>query len=379
MTTKRRGEDSRATTGKDELKYIVEKTGDPVLSNVMDMRSLSKMLTNDLPNWKPGADGRVHTTWGFKAPTGQLNSTKPNIQNCAKHTDLGQEFRGIIEAEPGYEFSEIDYKTFHVAVMGYVANDPSYIRYSQMDPHSIFASHIIHDPEITPVNLQTMTKEQIKEITSKIKEKYKEVRQKTAKPVVLGNQLGLGPLRLYTQNRKYINGVNHAKEMQDILARLFPLVEKAKDFIRELAHRQKYLGNPWGRRQDFYDVFTYSWDKKFSSWKKTGGSDSEKSLAFIVQSCAFGMIAEKILECERLGYNERYQWINSIHDSSQFYRHIEEREEFISLVIPIYTSPCKWLTAPACPNGLAVAVDHSIGRNWKEYNPETNPEGMKEV
>jgi uracil-DNA glycosylase len=379
MTTKRRGVDPKATTGKDELKYIVEKTGDPILSNVMEMRSLGKMLTNDLPNWKPGADGRVHTTWGFKAPTGQLNSTKPNIQNCAKHTDLGQEFRGIIEAEPGYEFSEIDYKTFHVAVMGYVANDPSYVRYSQMDPHSIFASHIIHDPEIPPVDIRGMTREQIKGITTKVREKYKEVRQKTAKPVVLGNQLGLGPLRLYVQNRKYIGGLNHAKELQDILAKLFPIVEKAKEFIRELAHKQKYLRNEWGRRQDFYDVFTYSWNKYSSSWQKKGGGDSEKALAFAVQSLAFGMICEKILECERLGYNERFQWINSIHDSSQFYRLIEQREEFIAKVIPVYTAPCLWLKATACPNGLSVGIDHSIGRNWKAYDPETNPEGMKEI
>jgi hypothetical protein len=224
-----------------------------------------------------------------------------------------------------------------------------------------------------------MTKEQIREITSRIKKEYPEVRQHTAKPVVLGNQLGLGPLRLYVQNRKYIGGVNHAKELQGILARLFPLVEKAKEFIRELAHRQKYLRNEWGRRQDFYEVFNYVWDKRMGSWQKKGGSDSEKALAFAVQSVAFGMIVEKILECERLGYNERFNWVNTIHDSSQFYRRIEQREEFISLVIPIYEAPCLWLKAPACPNGLSVGLDHSIGRNWQAYNVDTNPEGMKEV
>jgi uracil-DNA glycosylase family 4 len=379
MTTKKRGTDPRATTGKEELQYIVEKTNDPILSNVIEMRSLSKMLTNDLPNWKPSYDGRVHTTWGFKAPTGQLDSTKPNIQNCAKHTDLGQEFRGIIEAEPGYEFSEIDYKTFHVAIMGYVANDPSYIRYSQMDPHSIFASHIINDPSIPKVDLQGMTKEQIREITSRIKKEYPEVRQHTAKPVVLGNQLGLGPLRLYVQNRKYIGGLNHAKELQGILARLFPLVEKAKEFIRELAHRQKYLRNEWGRKQDFYEVFNYVWDKRMGGWQKKGGSDSEKALAFAVQSVAFGMIAEVILTCEKLGLNSKFNWVNTIHDSSMFYHRIEQRQEFIGSVIPLYKAPCSFLKAPACPNGLSVDVDYSVGLNWKSYNEESNPGGMKEI
>ena len=379
MTTKRRGKESRPTTGKDELKYIVEKTNDPVLSRVMQIRSYDKMLTNDLPNWKPKEDGRVHTTWEFGAPTGQLSSIKPNIQNCSKHTDLGQEFRGIICAEEGMEFSEIDYKTFHVAVMGYVANDPDYIKYSQMDPHSIFASHIIHTPDVTPVDIKGMTKAQIKEITKNIKTNYHEIRQNVAKPSVLGNQLGLGPLRLHRQNRNYIKSQEEAQALQGVLARLFPRVEKAKDFIRELAHRQKYLSNPWGRRQDFYEVFNYVWDKRISNWAKRAGSDSEKSLAFAVQSCAFGMIAEKILECERLGYNERFQWINTIHDSSQFYRRIDQREEFTRLVVPIYEAPCKWLVAEACPQGLQVGVDHSIGRNWQAWDEQTNPEGMKEI
>ena len=39
MTTKKRGTDPRATTSRDELKYIVEKTNDPILSNVIEMRS----------------------------------------------------------------------------------------------------------------------------------------------------------------------------------------------------------------------------------------------------------------------------------------------------------------------------------------------------
>jgi uracil-DNA glycosylase family 4 len=379
MTTARKGKEARATTGKDELKYIIEKTGDPVLTRVSDLRSYNKMLTNDLPNWKPGADGRVHTTWGFQAPTGQLDSSRPNILNCSKHTDLGQEFRAIIGAEPGYEFSEIDYKTFHVAVMGYVANDPEYIKYSQMDPHSIFGSHVVNDPEIPPIDLKNMSKEEIKSITKKFKAKYSEIRQNVAKPSVLGNQLGLGSMRLWRQNRKYIKSQAHAEELQAILARLFPKVEQAKTFIRELAHRQKYLSNPWGRRQDFYEVFNYSFDKIRMNWRLMNGSDSEKCLAFAVQSCAFGMICEKILECERLGYNQRFNWINTIHDSSQFHRLIKDRDDFIRLVIPIYTSPCEWLKATACPNGLVVNVDHSIGRNWKAYDEKDNPEGMKEI
>jgi hypothetical protein len=114
-------------------------------------------------------------------------------------------------------------------------------------------------------------------------------------------------------------------------------------------------------------------------WQKKGGSDSEKALAFAVQSVAFGMIAEVILTCEKLGLNSKFNWVNTIHDSSMFYHRIEQRQEFIGSVIPLYKAPCSFLKAPACPNGLSVDVDYSVGLNWKSYNEESNPGGMKEI
>lgn len=91
-------EKGKETTNKKELEPLYEKTGDPIFEKVIRIRSLDQNINNALPNWKPGKDGKVHTTWGYGAPTGQFDSRRPNILNASKHTEFGNEFRGIIEA-----------------------------------------------------------------------------------------------------------------------------------------------------------------------------------------------------------------------------------------------------------------------------------------
>lgn len=88
----------KQTTGKDALADIVARTDDPILQMGLEARSIGKLLSNDLPNWLPNADGCVHTEWHFGPPTGQMGSRTPNVLNASKHTDIGQLFRGIIEA-----------------------------------------------------------------------------------------------------------------------------------------------------------------------------------------------------------------------------------------------------------------------------------------
>ncbi len=88
----------KQTTGKDALSDIVARTDDKILQMVLEARSIGKLLSNDLPNWIPAADGCVHTEWHFGPPTGQMGSRTPNVLNASKHTEIGQLFRGIIEA-----------------------------------------------------------------------------------------------------------------------------------------------------------------------------------------------------------------------------------------------------------------------------------------
>ena len=379
----------KQTTAKDELERLAEETGDKVLSSVLELRSLNTVINNYLPNWEPGPDGCVHPAFHYTPPTGQIGSRRPNCQNASKHNPRGQRFRRKIQAPNGYTFVSFDYQRFHVATMGYCANDPSYIQFALMDSHTIFTSHLVGQPidlGWSKSDIMAACKELRKGSYVLNGERLSNgvIRQKVSKPAVLGNQLGLGARKLHYQNREYIQTEMQAQRYQDILAGEFPKPNRFKDQIRERAHNQTYLINQFGRIQHFYEVFKFKWNDRAGSWDKRPGNDSEKVIAFPVQSNAHDMIQGKLFDIglERCDY---WGFMNCVHDSLEFMPRNEDVEECIDVVGNIMVQPCPQLVAPACPMGLSVGVDVAVGKNWAswvgedEEGKEPNPDGMKEI
>jgi uracil-DNA glycosylase family 4 len=390
------------TTNKKELEEMFIKTGDPVLEKVVQIRSLDTNITNYLPNWKPKSDGRVHTQWGFTAPTGQKDSRSPNILNLSKHTEYGNEFRSMVEAPPGRVFVEFDKKSFHVATLGYCANDKDYIRFSQIDPHSILGSYI--DPSVIGGSISLKwSDEDIKKAAKEFKKRCKEnkakdtqhnidVRQELAKPTVLGNQLEVGPKKLQRQNRRFIhhvwrsqriaqgdNGLS-AEELQSILANLFQKPVLYKMQLKDKAFLERFLINEFGFIQYFYDVYAFAFNKKSRKWDKREGEGAREPIAFRVQGCAFGMMDVELLEMEHRELCEEHQFVNTIHDSYIFLPEVGKLDRCIEEVQKITNSPCKYLVNAATgPEGLLVKTDVAVGKNWKGYDKDSNPEGMREI
>jgi len=387
--------EGKETTRKDSIEELFEKTGDEVLQINLEIRSLSTNINNYVPNWIPSPrDGCVHTTWGFTAASGQIDSRRPNVLNVSKHTETGQLFRRIIEAPEGWEWIEVDKKSFHVATMGYCANDKDYIRFSQLDPHSIFTSYIMPKEWGKPIEM-SMSDGEILERSKWIKKRCKEekqkggdrgidLRQQCAKPTVLGNQLGLGPKKLYWQNRRAMKDVAAAEDYQKTIADLFPIVDGWKKEIKTIAHKQTYLINEFGFIQWFFDVFNYTWNKVQNKWVEREGQEARLPSAFRVQGCAFGMIKEELFRvlkrCEEeldLGY---FPFRLSIHDSLFFLLKTVDVERVIPVILEEMNKPCiKLVNAATGPNGLVIGVEYSRGRNWQSWDKDKNPEGMKEI
>ena len=336
-----------------------------------------------------------------RVPTGCIITRRNNkvciTGNCSKHTAIGQLFRGIIEAPAGYTFVEFDKKSFHVATMGYAANDSSYIRFSQLDPHSIFSSYIMPKEWGKPIDLSLGDADildRCKWIKKRCKqEKEKDpihginIRQDCAKPTVLGNQLGLGARKLHRMNRRFIASEAKAKEYQETLAALFPKVEAFKEDIRLKAHNQTYLLlEEWGKICYFFDVFNWRFDKRRNQWIRGNGGDSEKAIAFPVQGHAFGMIDSELFRIDNMGGCLEHNYLLSIHDSLVFMPEIGKLDKCIEMVVGEMNKPCDKLVNKATEEvagekgaGLKVAVEVAIGRNWRSYDKESNPEGMQEV
>lgn len=387
----------KPTTSSAELKQLVEKTGDELLAKTIEIRSINTNLNNFYPNWEPGLDGAVHSTIGFAPPSGQLNTTNPNVQNLSKHTKTGQIFRKMVKARKGRTFVCFDKSRFHVVMMGREAICPEYIKFGMLDCHSIFTSWICGSKDLA-IDLGSDSDETIKAKVKEIKSRFAMIRDKVAKPSVLGNQLGLGARKLYWMNRKYIQSERVAKSLQAVLAERFGAVERYKAEIAKQTFDRGYVKSEFGAIRYLYDVLRFSKDKITGEWKLGHGEDYEKALAFRIQHHSFGQMKEEWYEMDGHNFLDRYLFVNTIHDSNEFEPEDTAIENCIRDIWRIMVSPCKVLANSAVPQGLVVGTGVSIGKNmmyhhelssckvrkkggncWMCDEGIDNPEGMREI
>ena len=386
----------KETTGKKELLEVYETTQDEVLRSAIKIRSMGKMLSNDVPNWTPSnvdsdGNGTVHTTFKFDPPSWQLNSVGPNIQNARKHEpdaiarelELGLKFRKIVKAPPGRCIIEFDKRSFHVSMMGYEARDPLYLKWSKVDMHTLITSYIVGEA----ISLEG---EPDLEKIGWIKKHYKVVRDTQGKPTVLGNQLGLGAHKLWQTNKTYVDehgirrvGIENRRKaewLQQLLADLFPITHKYKQKIKERAHFQTYLLSEYGAIRHFHDVMRWDYGKRMMR----NGIEAEQAQSHNTQADAFGMIHDEILD---MAYGsdalEEFWFCNTIHDSVVMVPEWRDRDRCIEVVRGFMNKPSGVLRHPeVAPDGLVVEVDVSMsceGGNWASYHKDRNPEGLKEV
>ncbi len=256
-----------------------------------------------------------------------------------------------------------DYKSFHMLTLGFCAGDAKYMRMARLDGHSYTASHLLKIPEAVSGKLDQMSDDEFKDYIKWFKSDpaRKFVRDKKAKPTILGYGFGLGARKLYDMNIESFANQKEAQGVIDMLDRLFPLASKFREEIKQKAHRQKYLISPWGAIRRFNSVFVR--DIKYGGWK--GGDDAERAIAFLPANCAFGKIREAMIHLAEEGLDEKYKMINTVHDSLVFDCPLEFRDEAIYKIKEIMERPGSVLIHPqVAPDGLSCEVEVSEGENW---------------
>lgn len=438
----------RPTTDKEHIHKLWEQTGDKLFEYIILKRELDKMLSTyigesdynlyeeneyteegtELRNkidketgWPIGKDGRVHSTFIFEPATGQLSSTRPNVQNPPKrgnqfssrgYKKLAEQFRTLIAAPEGKVILEIDFSGFHALMLGFEAEDELYMRLARLGIHDYVASHMIkrqlpnrwlkikrnkikseieayeRDIEFYKdldswINLSDFD---LKTKLSYTKKHHKFVRDAQAKPAVHGIGFGEGVNKLFTLNRNAFTSKQEVQELHDLmLITLFPKIKTYQDKIRALADKQKYLVTRFGYIRWFYDV--YDWriipngrapkpgeyitrDNEGKWWSRKSGMDSEAVIAYLPSNNAFGLMKEKMRILEELGYNDKYELINQVHDSLMFLPDEDLLDEAIRNMVPVMSSATKHLINDVAPNGLHCLVEASFGPNWasmKDY------------
>jgi uracil-DNA glycosylase family 4 len=351
------------TTAKKELVRLASKTGDDFYLKVIECREYGKMRGTYIDGFAPLADGRVHATITFDTATWQLAAKNPNIMNFPKHGRLAKIVRKMVAAPAGHKIVEFDFKAFHVLTTGFFAESANYMRLARLDMHSFVAGHFAKC-----WNAEKLFEEPDDELRAKFKwfksdPARKEIRDKKAKPSILGIGFGLGVNKLYDMNRESFSSLKEAKQLREVIQNLFPEVFRWQKRVQQLAHDQTYLRSPHGGIRWFYDVFT--WSNKMRQW--IGGDQAEQALAFLPANAAFGHIREKLRMLDELGYAAQYQLVNNIHDAVTLIPREKDVEECLFNCYAVLRGPSAVLKHPTlAPQGLYCDVDASVGGNWAD-------------
>lgn len=352
------GHKYKESTGKKELMKMVQKYGDPFYRTVVEYRELDKIAGNYL-EWNVTPAGRVHCEHHFGPESGQIDTRSPNIHTIPKGTPLAKKVRACVTAGPGRKLVEIDATAFHAKTLGYCARDASYMRLSALDIHSFFAAHLLHLPDAD--TLLDLGDDELRDRLRWIKDNHTQIRNKKAKPALLGMGFGLGADKLYRMNEDSFENVAEAKRTIDMMKGIFPKIFDYQTQTRNLAHAQKFLKTEFGCIRRFYDVFR--WDYVRGVWRS--GDQAEECIAFPPANIAHCHFKLAMMRLEDRGLLEKYHLIAYIKDALIFECPESLVDECVHEVKMELEAPSTILVDPeVAPGGFAVGTEAEVGTDW---------------
>ncbi len=98
----------------------------PIIDFILKYRELQKLKTTYIDPFPAlvNKKGRICTTYNQTGTTtGRLSSEEPNLQNIPIRTDIGQEFRKVFVASPGYKLVSFDYSQLELRIAAHISKD----------------------------------------------------------------------------------------------------------------------------------------------------------------------------------------------------------------------------------------------------------------
>ena len=344
------------TTGEDALKKIqsvLRNKGkkDDVLIHTIECRQLSKVLGTYVNAWKPGADGRIHSTPGFWGSMFRISWRNPNISGTIadkKKDYIAAGFRRCVEAPEGFLLLERDWSGMESILVGWFAGDEAYMRLSRLGVHSFLLSHMLNEP----VDLAD-SDESLRAHFKKLKATHKS-RYDDAKHVCHASNYGATP-KLIAE--LYEMTLASAKKLQALYFSLFPLVRKWQVATLQKAHKEARLVNPYGYPMWFWDV--YKWDTRYATWRLGDGAKS--AISFLPRDTAAGMLKEVLLRLERdHKLASRGIMLSSTHDAVLTQVREDQVDEIDEILKFEMEKPVPEL------GGLVIGSEAKVGRCWDE-------------
>lgn len=364
----KKGRKWKESGDKAALTKLSGKVGSGFYTKLIELREFGKIEGTYIDGWAVDEEGKVHPEYHTAPASGQIGSRDPNAQNVPKpgkpgtlQFELANRIRKTIAASPNHKLVELDMSAFHAKTLAFCAQDSVYFRMAGLDPHSFLAAHLLGLEGVD--NWLQLDDADLADRLKWVKKNHEWVRNKQAKPSILGIGFGMGVGKLYRMNEDSFKDEKEAKRVHDILKSLFPGIFRWQNEIRTEAHVNGKLITPFGCVRRFYDVYTF--DHITGDWHP--GSQSEECIAFPPSNIAHCHMKDAMLRMQEKGYDEKYGLCNMIHDSVIFNcadRYVEECLENIKAEMEAKSTV---LVDPViCPDGFWVATDAMVGSNWAE-------------
>lgn len=340
-------------------------------------------------------DGRLHGTFTHKPSTLRLSMVNPNLQNVVADRggkeSLSAGFKKCLVAAPGCKLIEADFGGIEAVLTGWFAHDPTYIRLATLGVHAYVTAHDVGQPASlswSDADLGAHFKE--------IKKHYDKEYQR-CKRVVHGVSYGLSAFGMHERYPKIFPSVASAQKVVELFFSLAPSIPKFQRQVREIAHKQHYLGgegHPFHYKHWFWDVYSYRkiTDAARVARERRGeacsvmngqsyaiqlGEDGKRCVAFYPQSTAAGVGKEAGL---RLHTPDHPSYIGNafygrtptrafIHDSFLLEVPDELVDSVVEKVVREMTRPIPELPCPAewgIGDYLHINVAVKVGQNWGE-------------
>ncbi|MBI2062407.1 MAG: hypothetical protein HYT64_01820 [Candidatus Yanofskybacteria bacterium] len=306
----------------------------PIIDFILKYRELQKLKTTYVDPFPVlvNKDGRIRTTFNQTGTaTGRLSSEEPNLQNIPIRTDIGQEFRKVFVASPGYKLVSFDYSQLELRI----------------------AAHISKDKKMTEAfkggeDIHTRTAAEIFGIEA---DKVTASMRREAKVLNFGILYGMGIIGF-----QRASGVDRAraKEFIDRYMREFSGVTRYMQEMKDKVHKDGYVTTIFGRKRSLPEVF--------SGMPQLVSQAERMAINMPIQGTASDLIKLAMISIHDLIHKEkiedRVRLLLNVHDELLF--------EVKDGLVKDWSATIKNIMENIQKLDVPLIVDVKFGNNWAE-------------
>lgn len=344
----------------ESLMKLVEKCPkhSDILTPLLSYKGLEKQLqflSVPLRNGRYTSTFSIGTAW-----TGRWSAQKDPYKFGGNAQNITEKFRKIFVADPGYELCYADLKQAESNIVAHLAGDDEYI-----EAHASGDVHTYVTRLVWPDMPWTGDLKQDKKIAKQLPEwdpaPGHDFRFQS-KRIQHGSNYGLSPFGIALIAHIPVAAATAA---QRNYFRAFPHIQAWQKTIRQQVQDRETLVNPLGIG---CRLFGRPWDEH--TYKQGLAYKPQGLVAHIINCAAWSIWNEMD--------PEEVEMLAQIHDALMWQHRIEARDRVMPRAVELFQVPVPITDIYGKMRVAQIEVEAAVGRNWSHYDPETNPEGIRE-